>query len=457
MYNLVDHNLANHNLANHNPMALAPVEMGGQLGAALLVDAENIGVNHIGLVIAHLQAQTPVGLKRAYGDWFEERLKGWRSVLATQEIEPVHVLPTASGKNAADIRLVIDAMELLYVRKIQQFCIVSSDRDFTPLVRSLKQAGATVIGYGRQNAAEIFKNAYHRFYVLEELANPTLVSSGSEHHTQPLLQVISGNASGKLAANGATQDQAANQAANQATTVKPWTATELDATLRQPIEPLISQVSSQSTQPSIQSVAHQSTHRAIDQSMPAFTSSLDSQPISLSAQQPTVQFTIHLTQPPPQQAAQPSPQQLAQQQQAQKQQAQKQQAQKQQAQKQTQSAQPQTQPEAQQQGKQQDKQQGTSQQSGQFSAKPHAKQLQKMLQTIYTELATNHGWITGGQLLTGLQKHCRESLNQGFSCKLFGYSNFNQILSGINLFEFDPNQKANTPLSERKLRIRLAA
>lgn len=80
-----------------------------------------------------------------------------------------------------------------------------------------------------------------------------------------------------------------------------------------------------------------------------------------------------------------------------------------------------------------------------------------MLQAIYAELATNNDWITGSQLLTGLQKHCQDKLSQGFSCKLFGYSNFKQILSSINLFELDPTQKANTPLSERKLRIRSAA
>lgn len=272
---------------------------------ALLIDADNISANQISLVFAHLQAEGNLLLKRAYGDWFDERLKNWQSILTNYEIEPIHSLPTASGKNATDIRLVVDAMDLLYQRQIGWFCIVSSDRDFTPLIRHLKQAGAKVIGYGRKNALPILKNAYHQFISLEEL---TL----DQPATQPTLQVIEGKAS-----QSATQN---NQARNQKN-----------------------------------------------------------------------------------------------------------------------------------QGKQ------NQQKTSQVAAKLYVKELQLMAQTAYMTLNANGGWVTCDKLMTSLQKQCPEQLKQKFSCKLFGYKGLANLLDGIGIFEFDPQQKASTLLAQRKVRLRKAA
>ncbi|GAB4541888.1 MAG: NYN domain-containing protein [Pleurocapsa sp.] len=140
--------------------------------SALLIDADNINsCKEIELVLAELSSLDQLIIKRAYGDWFTNKLKSWKSILAHHEIEPIHSLVTStSGKNATDIRLVIDAMDFLYNRQIDWFYIVSSDRDFTPLVRRLKQQAKYVIGFGKKNSAPILKNSYHQFITIEALA-----------------------------------------------------------------------------------------------------------------------------------------------------------------------------------------------------------------------------------------------------------------------------------------------
>ncbi len=155
----------------------------------ILIDADNIGsYQGIEMLLKQLQFHRGLVIKRAYGDWFAAQFKGWQSVLTEYEIEPIHSLPTpTSGKNATDIKLVIDAIDLLHSHEIDYFCIVSSDRDFTPLVRRLKQSGRTVIGIGRANSASILKNAYHQFINFDELAN-----FNDSTASQPMLQLVSG-------------------------------------------------------------------------------------------------------------------------------------------------------------------------------------------------------------------------------------------------------------------------
>lgn len=176
---------------------------------ALLVDADNISSwNAVGQIFGQFQLPSRVKVKRAYGDWFANQLKGWKTFLSEHEIEPIHSLPTpTSGKNATDIRLVIDAMDLLYSQAIDCFVIVSGDRDFAPLVRRLKQAEKTVIGFGKKNSAALLKNAYHQFIAIEEL---NALSSSS----QPQLHVISGTAP-KSSQNTATTPDSKPAASTQ--------------------------------------------------------------------------------------------------------------------------------------------------------------------------------------------------------------------------------------------------
>jgi hypothetical protein len=133
---------------------------------ALFIDADNVGsVESIEPLLQTLEPRHSILIKRAYGDWFADNLRHWKDFLAQYEIEPIHSLPTPlSGKNATDIRLVIDAMDLLHNPDIQGFCIISGDRDFVPLVRRLKQSSKYLIGAGRKNTPTLLRQSYDEFH-----------------------------------------------------------------------------------------------------------------------------------------------------------------------------------------------------------------------------------------------------------------------------------------------------
>jgi NYN domain/OST-HTH/LOTUS domain len=109
-------------------------------------------------------------IRRAYGDWTGTQMKGWREKLHEFAIRPIQQFSYSSGKNATDIALVIDAMELLYTQKLDAFCIVSSDGDFTPLVMQLRANGHEVFGFGARKTPEPFVNACTTFLYLEGLS-----------------------------------------------------------------------------------------------------------------------------------------------------------------------------------------------------------------------------------------------------------------------------------------------
>ena len=134
---------------------------------ALLIDADNISAAWLPTILAELARHGTPGIRRAYGDWTTPALKGWKDTLHEYAIRPVQQFSYSKGKNATDIALVIDAMELLYTQKIDAFGIVSSDADFTPLVMHLKAAGQDVFGFGERKTPEPFVNACTDFLYLE--------------------------------------------------------------------------------------------------------------------------------------------------------------------------------------------------------------------------------------------------------------------------------------------------
>lgn len=155
---------------------------------ALFIDADNVGsVESIQPLLQALKLRYSILIKRAYGDWFADNLKHWKDFLAQHEIEPIHSLPTPlSGKNATDIRLVIDAMDLLHNPNIQGFCIISSDRDFVPLVRRLKQSTKYLIGAGRKNTPTLLRQSYDEFHwVAETTKAGTNTSANLAANLQP--------------------------------------------------------------------------------------------------------------------------------------------------------------------------------------------------------------------------------------------------------------------------------
>ena len=135
---------------------------------ALLIDADNAPAAKIDFIIGELATYGVVNIRRAYGNWKKPTLSGWEKVLHDYAIQPVQHFDLVKGKNAADMALLIDAMDILYNKNVDTFCLVSSDCDFTPLVLRLRADGKPVIGFGGKNAPAPFVNSCTRFLYLDE-------------------------------------------------------------------------------------------------------------------------------------------------------------------------------------------------------------------------------------------------------------------------------------------------
>lgn len=136
---------------------------------ALLIDADNAPASKIDVILAEVARHGVANVRRAYGDWKNPRLKHWESVLHEYAIRPIQQFAYSRGKNASDMAMVIDAMDLLYARNLDGFAIVSSDADFTPMVMRLLTEGVKVYGFGERKTPEPFVNACSKFTYLETL------------------------------------------------------------------------------------------------------------------------------------------------------------------------------------------------------------------------------------------------------------------------------------------------
>ncbi|GGB40909.1 hypothetical protein GCM10011380_32960 [Sphingomonas metalli] len=143
---------------------------------ALLIDADNVAPSKIDAIVAQLSAFGIANVRRAYGDWTSETLKGWKEKLHLFAIRPMQQFSYSTGKNATDMALVIDAMELLYTQRLDGFCIVSSDADFTPLVMQLKANGRDVHGFGERKTPKPFVNACTSFLYLDGGGDGTAIA-----------------------------------------------------------------------------------------------------------------------------------------------------------------------------------------------------------------------------------------------------------------------------------------
>lgn len=146
---------------------------------ALLIDADNVPHGKIGFIVAELSKYGTANIRRAYGDWASAGLKGWKDKVHAFAIRPIQQFSYSSGKNATDIALVIDAMELLYTQKLDAFCIASSDADFTPLVMQLKANGHEVYGFGERKTPDPFVNACTTFLYLDSLDEGPTPAAGT--------------------------------------------------------------------------------------------------------------------------------------------------------------------------------------------------------------------------------------------------------------------------------------
>lgn len=140
------------------------------LRIALLIDADNAPADLIDEILTELSTLGVINIRRAYGNWTKHALNGWQSRLLEFAIKPVQQFDYSRRKNATDMAMTIDALDLWYTEQPDAFGIVSSDADFTPLVMHLRAKGAAVYGFGAQQTPAPFVNACSRFLYLEALA-----------------------------------------------------------------------------------------------------------------------------------------------------------------------------------------------------------------------------------------------------------------------------------------------
>ncbi|MCW2867293.1 MAG: hypothetical protein JWR20_1481, partial [Marmoricola sp.] len=139
---------------------------------AVLIDADNTSPKMTREMFEELAGYGTLTVKRAYGDWTNDRLRGWKGQLHKHAISPIQQFANTSGKNATDSALIIDAMDLLYAGHLDGFVIVSSDADFTRLATRLRESGKVVYGVGQRKTPKPFQDACDKFTFLEVLRDP---------------------------------------------------------------------------------------------------------------------------------------------------------------------------------------------------------------------------------------------------------------------------------------------
>jgi uncharacterized LabA/DUF88 family protein len=136
---------------------------------AILIDADNTSPRIAAGLFEEVAKFGEASVRRIYGDFSGQRLKSWAEILQKYAIDPYQQFAYTTGKNASDIALVIDAMDLLHSGRLDGFCLVSSDSDFTRLASRLREQGADVYGFGEQKTPESFRQACRRFIYTENL------------------------------------------------------------------------------------------------------------------------------------------------------------------------------------------------------------------------------------------------------------------------------------------------
>lgn len=166
---------------------------------ALLIDADNTQLAKLNSVIREISAYGRIVVKRAYGNWKKDTLKNWEEELKRLAIKPEQQFDYVTGKNATDMALVIDTIELLHKDIYDAFVIVASDSDYTPLAIKLHESGVYVIGVGEKKTPEAFRNSCDEFLFLENLdrdsekpaAKPNV--TGAHHKEEQVDDIVEDN------------------------------------------------------------------------------------------------------------------------------------------------------------------------------------------------------------------------------------------------------------------------
>ena len=179
------------------------------INIALLIDSDNISARYIAGILRELSKYGKITIRRMYGDWSQDRLHSWMKCASRYSLTPIMQPNNTPGKNASDIGLIIDAMDILYTGDVQGFCIVSSDGDFNKLATRLREAGKFVIGMGEKKTPESFRVSCERFIFLnivndeEDSEEDSAASSRAKTRTARRKASGTSGAGGSSGASGA--------------------------------------------------------------------------------------------------------------------------------------------------------------------------------------------------------------------------------------------------------------
>jgi uncharacterized protein (TIGR00288 family) len=157
-----------------------------ELNIALLIDADNASPDHLDEVLLVLGELGTINIRRAYGNWQKPALKNWGTLTGKHSIIPVQQFDVVKGKSATDMRMVIDAMDLLYRGHVDGFGIMSSDSDFLPLAQRIREDGLQVYGFGTAKTPQSFQQSCSRFFDVAALAGDSNGDNGEDSAGKPI-------------------------------------------------------------------------------------------------------------------------------------------------------------------------------------------------------------------------------------------------------------------------------
>lgn len=157
---------------------------------AVLIDADNTSARIADGLFEEIAKIGEASVRRIYGDFSSPRMKGWNDILLSHAIVPQQQFAYTTGKNASDITLVIDAMDLLHSGRLEGFCLVSSDSDFTRLASRIREQGVDVYGFGEKKTPESFRQACRRFIYTENLLPQPIAASEPSAKHQPASKAV---------------------------------------------------------------------------------------------------------------------------------------------------------------------------------------------------------------------------------------------------------------------------
>jgi hypothetical protein len=169
------------------PVRIRPDDSGDQQRLAVLIDADNARASVVGGLLEEVARYGVASVRRIYGDFTTPQQGAWKKVLLKHSIQPVQQFAYTTGKNATDSALIIDAMDLMYTRRFDGFCLVSSDSDFTRLAQRLREEGLTVYGFGERKTPDPFVQACDKFIYVDLLREEAVEKAAAMETAQKLV------------------------------------------------------------------------------------------------------------------------------------------------------------------------------------------------------------------------------------------------------------------------------